>query len=207
MRPGRGWIIPAVLGLAACTTSPSETLLARHGDRNTVAAFTICHGFGCLRDTVVSLSGDEWGQVRSVFSGEPRDAAEERQRIRAAVAKFENLVGPKTETENDDPGAAIVALDTRGQMDCIDEAYNTSTYLGLLAQEGLLRFHIVGRPALRGRLINGWPHNTATVIETASGDGFAVDSWFHRNGQPPELVPLDIWLAGWSPEKSSAPIT
>jgi hypothetical protein len=195
------WVGPVVLATAACTTSPSETYLARYAATNTRALFTVCSGFGCAHDTAVHLAPDEWGEVRHIFAEVPADAAEERNRIRAAIARLETLVGAKAGTANDAPGAAIIALDTRGQMDCIDEAYNTSTYLRLLAEDGLLRFHSVGQPVLRGHLIDRWPHNTATIADTGTGSAYAVDSWFHGNGQAPEIVPLDMWLAGWSPER------
>lgn len=51
----------------------------------------------------------------------------------------------------------------------------------------------------RGFILLGWPHTTAVISETVSGRRFAVDSWFHDNGQPPEIVALDIWRWGWSP--------
>jgi hypothetical protein len=192
--------LSVALACAACSTSPSETYLARYQATNTRSSFRVCSDFGCARDTVVVLNEDEWSQVRAIFVPIAADAAEERERIRRAVATLETLVGPKAQTADDDPGAALFALNTRGQMDCIDEAYNTSTYLQLLAAEGLLRRHRVGQPVLRGHLIDRWPHNTATITETTSGEGYAVDSWFHGNGQPPEIVDLAMWRAGWSPE-------
>ena len=29
-------------------------------------------------------------------------------------------------------------------------------------------------------------------------------SWFHDNGQPAEVVTLETWVGGWSPEGSTA---
>jgi hypothetical protein len=188
------------LACAACSTSPSAGYLARYQNTNTRASFRVCSDFGCARDTVVVLSDAEWTQVRSIFAATPANAAEERDRIRIAVATLETLVGPKADTADDEPGAALFALNTHGQMDCIDEAYNTSTYLRLLADEGLLRWHKTGQPVLRGHLIDRWPHNTATIYESQSGESFAVDSWFHGNGQPPEIIGLAVWQGGWSPE-------
>ena len=187
--------------LSACSTSPSETYLARYGATNTPASFRVCSDFGCDRDTVVALNDGEWGQIRGLFSPAATDAAGERQQIRAAIAMFEKLVGPKTDTENDEAGAALFSFDPYGQMDCIDEAYNTSTYLRLLAMEGLLHWHAVGQPVMRGHLIDRWPHNTATITDISTSETFAVDSWFHANGVPPEIVALATWKAGWHPEQ------
>ncbi|MBV1875788.1 MAG: hypothetical protein KUG50_04095 [Cycloclasticus sp.] len=29
---------------------------------------------------------------------------------------------------------------------------------------------------------------------------FAVDSWFHKNGIEPEIIPIKLWYSGWQPE-------
>ena len=48
---------------------------------------------------------------------------------------------------------------------------------------------------------DGWPHTSAVIVETANGQAYAVDSWFHDNGQPAEVVPLEQWVAGWGPDE------
>ena len=86
-----------------------------------------------------------------------------------------------------------------GQLDCIDESTNTTTYLRLLDQAGLLRHHRVVERATRFGLFVGMPHSTAVIEELDSGNRFAVDSWFHDNGQPPHIVRLEDWRAGLDP--------
>mgnify|MGYP006950043666 CR=1 FL=1 len=54
-----------------------------------------------------------------------------------------------------------------------------------------------------GFIIFGWPHTTAVVEEVASGERWAVDSWFHDNGVAPEILELPRWKAGWSPDDFS----
>ena len=44
-----------------------------------------------------------------------------------------------------------------------------------------------------------FPHNTAVLLEKDSNRIFAVDAYFHANGQPPEIVPLAVWLDGYDP--------
>jgi hypothetical protein len=44
------------------------------------------------------------------------------------------------------------------------------------------------------------PHTTAVIEETASGDRYAVDSWFLDNGQPPYIARLEVWKAGGAPD-------
>lgn len=189
--------------LTSCGHSPAGSLQARYGEKNNISAFLVCSEYNCSTRQWVSLNEAEWRQVRSNFLPAPLNAAEERERIRSAVALIENLVGPKAGTDIDRAGAAIFTLDKRGQLDCIDEAYNTTTYLRLMGADGLIRFHEIGEPAKRGYILNRWPHNTATVIEHETGASYAVDSWFGANGSLPEVVTLQSWLDGWSPEASS----
>lgn len=202
---GRPWGKAAVsLGLAAllsaCAHSPSRELVADYGAANeTPARFGICASYGCRDMIITGLSGAEWAAVTAAF-GAPADPAEEREAIRRAIGEIERLVGPKTGTAFDAPGARIVNFDRRGQMDCIDEAFNTTTYLRFLERDGLLRHHHVDLPIRRGSFIDRWPHNTAIIIESASGAAYAVDSWFHGNGVPPEIVAAEVWLKGWSPD-------
>ncbi|MSP94591.1 MAG: hypothetical protein EXR00_04925 [Alphaproteobacteria bacterium] len=150
----------------------------------------------------VSLTGDEWSRVRALFASAPATAPEERETVRRAVALIETLVGPKAGTANDRPGADIVTTNREGLLDCIDEAFNTSTYLRFLAADQLLRWHDTGPSAQRGYIFNGWPHNTATLIERGSRSPYTVDSWFHANGELPETVPLQNWLDGWNPPQA-----
>jgi hypothetical protein len=64
-----------------------------------------------------------------------------------------------------------------------------------------MRHHRVDQRATRGWFILGWPHTTAVVSETGSDVQWAVDSWFLDNGEPPFILPLDVWRNGWEPEK------
>lgn len=190
----------ALLALSGRSGSPAEQLLeAVEGRPQSPDRFSVCKGYGCDELVLTSFSSREWARIKAVFADPVPDSASERRRIAEAVGEVERLVGPKTGTERDAPGAAIINFNRQGQMDCIDEAFNTTLYLRMMADAGLLRWHDVGEPARRGYVVDGWPHNTATVIERDTGRGWAVDSWFHGNGVPPEIVPLKAWLDGWSP--------
>lgn len=167
------------------------------------ARFTVCHGNTCARISEVHLSTAQWQQVRRIFNPPPPDAAAEREAIRRAIALIERLVGPQAGTSGD-LGMNVPGFGLPGQMDCIDEATNTTVYLRMLQDDGLLRFHTLGQRTTRGyfRLLPGPPHSTAVIRETASGARYAVDSWFLDNGQPPFIVPLAKWKAGWEPPQT-----
>ena len=178
--------------LSACG-SPGGRLYettSRKGD--TRDSFFICHGYGCSYRAKAQITDPEWDLLRTIFTPPPQDAAAERKRISRAIAMFESIVGRKTGTAGDRSGAAI--LGKAGQLDCVDETVNTMTYLSFLEQDGLLRFHDIGKAVIRGNVINDWPSNTATIVDRASGVTYTVDSYWHDNGEEPEIVLLAIWM-------------
>jgi hypothetical protein len=162
--------------------------------------FSVCHGGTCAIVSQARLDDAQWGHILEVFSAASRDAREERARIAEAIARFERIVGAMTDTA-DDRAENETGASWWSQMDCIDESTNSTTYLRMLAGAGLLRWHRVEARVTRGFFLFGWPHTTAVVSEAAGGAKWAVDSWFHGNGQLPEIVPLDQWKTGWRPAK------
>lgn len=162
--------------------------------------FSVCYGHTCSIVVTVSLPQAAWEQVRAVFlDAAVNDGPEsERARIAAAIALLERLVGQVTGTSRD-RGGDVRGFLKPGQMDCVDEATNSTTYLKMLAADGLLKSHQVEQPVKRGNIIFGMPHATALITDTASGEQWAVDSWYLDNGAPPYIVPYRIWKEGWGP--------
>lgn len=169
----------------------------------TPASFDMCHSGGCADVSHVALSPVEWQQVLASFQPLPQTAEQERQCIAQAVGVMETLVGAKTATSTDRAGTFGNAA-YPGQLDCNDEAINTSNYLKMLQQAGVLRFHTLIDIHRRGYFVRGWPHSTAAIQEQASGERYAVDSWFYDNGAPAQVVPMEIWKAGWKPADATA---
>ena len=165
----------------------------------TPARFSVCHDHTCAHVDEVRLTPADWRAVRATFAAPAPDAATERRQIAAAVARLEQLVAPQIGAENDRGGNLAGFTAGGSQLDCIDESTNTTTYLTLLARDRLLHWHSVEPRATRNFIIFGWPHTTAVIRENDSDARWAVDSWFHDNGQPPEIVPLAQWRDGWSP--------
>lgn len=209
MKPGATFAMSFILGLtlAACGGSPSMNLLKKqHSDLISPQEFGICKGYGCKIYIRTGLTAAEWRRIVDIFATPAEDAAEERLLIKRAIGLFERLVGPRTGTDADDPGSRILNFSPKDQMDCIDEAFNSTTYLYLLRKAGLVHYHILGKPLRRGYFFDRWPHNTATIHQAGSekkvgGAGhYVVDSWFHSNGREPEIIPARQWLRGWSPD-------
>ena len=157
--------------------------------------FEVCYDFGCRSRQEVSLSTTEWFSIRAIFRAD--NAMAEREDIKRAVARMEYLVGRYTPTYQDLGGnmplqdGSDPPVWLPGQLDCIDESINTSRYLELFAEEGLLRFHdAAGRTYRRSFLSQHW---AAQVREINTGRHFVVDSWFEDNGEPPVMVSSEVW--------------
>ena len=162
--------------------------------------FSVCHAHGCAELDQIGLSATEWKSLQQVFRRKTTSPERERALIALAIARFETLAGKRTGTWND-KGGDLKGLGQDGQMDCIDESINTTTYLRILQRAGLLHWHTVEDRSTRGWFVRGWPHTTAVIRDTRSGELYAVDSWFEDNGKPPYIVPLKQWKNGWEPGK------
>jgi hypothetical protein len=185
-----GWFLPLHAG---ADVFPRDDILTDP----TWNRYTVCYAHGCNSLGYVSLSEEQWGQVRDILLPLSDTAAEERQRIRAAIALMEKFSGIATGTLRDKGGTFNFGID--GQMDCIDESVNTSLYLTMFHRYGMLRHHRVVDRATRGWFLFGWPHTTAVIRENARNARWAVDSWFLDNGEPPFILPLEVWKRGWKP--------
>lgn len=150
----------------------------------------ICYNFECSRQKTVKLDAQQWQTILALFT--PASAAEERTVIRHAIAQMEVFAGALSGTSGD-LGGNVAGAGRPGQMDCIDESTNTTTYLTLLQQNGLLRWHQVQERAQRDKWIIDI-HWAAVISDTDSGQLCAVDSWFLDNGQPPYIQKLANWL-------------
>ena len=72
------------------------------------------------------------------------------------------------------------------QLDCVDEATNTTSYLLVLDRHGLIRHHTVERPLAKDSLTR-WTHWAAVISEKGSGERFAIDSGTGPNGENPTM--------------------
>jgi hypothetical protein len=168
---------------------PIATVLA---GEQVAPSFRVCFNYDCNRTREVRLSPGEWQVVVNQFRPAARSAAEERDMIRRAIAVLEHIAGTQTPTHRDRGGNAIPE-NNHGQMDCIDESTNTSSYLSRLEAHGLLRWHRVAERAYRAPY---WidVHWAGQIVEIATQDRYVVDSWFLDNGELPYVQALNDWL-------------
>ncbi|MCP3660935.1 MAG: hypothetical protein GY696_00325 [Gammaproteobacteria bacterium] len=163
-----------------------------------IPTLDICIDYHCDFTKSVHLEAHEWQKITKLFAGKKQTAEMERDIIKSAIANFETIVGTKSGTwkdmaKNSGEGSVL------GQLDCISESKNTTLYLNLLSQQGLIRQHQV-KPRERR---NPWffdTHWTAVIKDRNSDQSYAVDSWFLKNGEPPIILPLETWRSGWKPD-------
>ncbi|MEL7542295.1 MAG: hypothetical protein AAGJ70_00820 [Pseudomonadota bacterium] len=160
---------------------------------------TVCHGYGCQNQTRVRFSGGDIAKISKIMRKTKRKDSphEERRAVAYAVAWLETEIGRRVGTSNDRPGMDYAGSGDPGQLDCVDEATNTTSYLMLMAHNGLLKHHTVGTPFSKGNVLIGgvsqWPHWTAVLTEKEGGQRYAVDSWIHENGENPSVVKAEKW--------------
>jgi hypothetical protein len=123
-------------------------------------------------------------------------AADERRATATTLAWIERRVGDVVGTSADRPADDMAGNGDPTQMDCVDIATNMTSYLLILDRHKLLKHHGVGpvftKEDLR-RGFSGWPHYAAILVETKTGQQYAVDGWLLASGQPPEIVETQKW--------------
>ena len=197
------------LGLAGCAGgygAAHPNVMNNVGHTASWDEFGYCGGWGCSDRQTANFTADEWRQVEEVFAVPATSAEQERQQIAQSIGVIENIAGAKTGYDNDRGGTGA-GIFHRGQLDCYSEAANTSTFLHLLDNAGLIRFHTVSDPIMRGQAASKSfrpTHATAAITENESGTLIAMDSWFYDNGHAAVYVDADTWADGWGPDDGGA---
>lgn len=195
-------LLCSLLGFVSCCAFADMADINRiYRTTPTLNQIEVCHGGGCVQIGHVALTLEEWRQITRLYASPSQHAAEERARVAASIGVFETIVGRKIGTSTDKAGTFDNAK-YPGQLDCNDEAINSTTYLRLLKQSGYLLFHEIEDMRTRDFFFTGWPHTTAVMHDIKTGERFAVDSWFYDNGHAATIVPFDAWKDGYHPEDS-----
>ncbi len=194
----------SALALSACTyerDGPPEYHYQEFKSRAPTSGNTVfvCHAYGCQKQTPVKFSRNEIKKIAAIMRKTKRSNTphEERRAIAYAVGWIERHVGRKIGTSADRPGMEFAGSGDPTQQDCVDEATNTTSYMLVLENNGLLKHHTVGRPFSKGNVLVGgvanWPHWTGVLWEKSSKQKWAVDSWIYENGENPAVVEAEKW--------------
>ena len=168
---------------------------------------TVCHAHGCQKQESFTFSKADISDIAILMdyvrgSDTPH---EERRAIAHAIGWMERRVGPATGTAND--RASLEFMNASGQLDCVDEATNATSYLLVLQRNGLLRHHAVIRPFSKASFFQ-WPHMAAMIKVRQGGQVYAVDSGVGPNGTNPAITLASKWYInddGASPARAPVP--
>ena len=196
-----------LLPLMGCTHPGLATLDAHFAMFNVPApngnTVTVCHAYGCRQQTKFRFTDADMEQLAGIMAKwrtAADNADEERRGTAYAIGWMETRVGAVVGTSADRPGMDFEGNGDPTQQDCVDESTNTTSYLSVLANAGLLRHHSVGIPFAKDnylRGVAGWTHWTAILSETTTRQRWAVDSWIYANGENPAIVKAEDWyIAG-----------
>ena len=163
--------------------------------------FSVCFNHSCQTVETHSITRQEWQRFITPLETPGESAEQERDAVARAIAIMEEIVRPKI-GPGQDLGRNLRGFGKTGQMDCIDESTNTTTYLYLLEQAGYLKWHRLVDSSTRFGIFVGMPHTTAVIEDIKTDTRYAVDSWFFDNGMPPAIIKLSAWERGWDPGDS-----
>jgi hypothetical protein len=196
-------------GLTACTHDrygpPSQHFAEFHvapPDPQT-RAVEVCRAYTCAQKSTFYFSKKDIAELGAIMRKVKRSdtPAEERRGIAYAIARIEVKVGAKLGIK-DRAGMEYGGSGDPTQQDCVDEATNTTSYLLVLQESGLIKFHTVEIPFSKGDLLKAtlqgdpvkyWPHWTAVIKEKKTGQKWAVDSWIYVQGENPAVVKVEDW--------------
>lgn len=153
----------------------------------------ICADIGCETRLKTGIEASEANDIRALFKS-VTNAAQERTAISLALGKFELYVGRQEmiQTWDDRAGNSHLGkMVNSRQTDCFAESHNATTYLLVLAREGLLRFHSVGDISRRGMIFD--QHFAALIIDRQTQENLIVDTWFLANAYPAVILPYAKW--------------
>lgn len=193
--------VTAVLA-GACTHERDGPTLGHYDDFSVTRpegnVVYVCSAYGCKKQTRFRFTDADLAEIKAIMKKAAKDdsAVEERRAVAYAIGWMETRVGKQIGTDKDRPGMDFAASGDPTQQDCVDEATNTTSYMLVLQNNGLLKHHTVGTPFAKDQLwrgVAGWTHWTAVLKENDSPRKFAVDSWIYANGENPAIVDTEKW--------------
>jgi hypothetical protein len=165
--------------------------------RSGAVTLRVCYNWSCARTERMTFSADEMAGVVRQLEICPGDTLQQRlQRLRIGIWQMELLAAQHQPLLRNDQAINSTDRDLEGRTDCIDNASNSTNFLAILLELGVLDGWSLEPPSIRDRFSLATVHWTAVVVDRASGTPWSVDSWYRPHGHLPFVMPLDAWLAG-----------
>jgi hypothetical protein len=175
---------------------------------------TVCHAYTCKVQTPYTFSKSDIAEIKSVMARTKRadTPAEERRAIAYAIANIETKIGKKLGIK-DRAGMQFTASGDPEQLDCVDVATNTTSYLLVMQANGLIKYHTVEGTMSKENLAKGiaqlnpvkyWPHWSAVIKDKQSGQKYAVDRWPFDQGENPAVQKVEEWYIPDTPRAAPA---
>ncbi len=152
---------------------------------------TVCSGHGCTYAESFTFDYKFLGELKSHFNS-VKNASEERNVLKKVIALIEQNVGTATGTDKDRASLGVFGAGNRTQLDCVDEATNTTSYLLVLNRLGVIKYHDIKAPNWKGGLFK-WTHYAAVIEDKSTKVLWAIDSGVGDNGKPPLIVEYSKW--------------
>ena len=153
----------------------------------------ICFNWSCASRQHLAFTTADMREVAQQMALCPSNGLRHRlQRLRIGIWQMEALAQKYQPLLGNDEAINTRDQDRDGRMDCIDNASNTTTYLHVLRELGLLPGWSVASPQVRDPL-SMTVHWTAVAVDRERNGPWAVDAWFRPNGHLPFVLPLPDW--------------
>lgn len=181
------WCIAASLTAVSAPTRATDSAEVR-----------ICFDYACAHEAQARFDAETLNGLRALLE-QARSSADERALIAQAVGRLYAAAATQTPIWRDRGGNRQDNTDLAGAMDCLDHTANTTTFLKLMDQLRMLKYHVVREPVRRLRF---WvaEHWSAQIADRHSNEEFVVDSWFYDPGTPAVIMPVAAWSKWESPE-------
>jgi hypothetical protein len=158
-------------------------------------SMTVCYGFVCRRREILDFTAGDRSALTQIMAAGHASAAAERAAAQKAVIWFDRRMGPVIGTNKRVAKADFRYFDDKHNFDCWDTTRNTTSLLLVLQEWHLFKYHVVGDPHYRGNtLVLQTPHNTAVMVERATGVEWVVDLWPRGYLQPPDVMTVQRWV-------------
>jgi len=164
---------------------------------------TVCHAYTCKMQTPYTFRQKDIAEIAGIMNKVKRadTPQEERRAVAYAIAHIDVEVGNKLGIK-DRAGMQFSASGDPTQLDCVDVATNTTSYLLVMQANGLIKHHTVEMTMSKENLAKGmlqlnpvkyWPHWSAILQEKATGQKWAVDRWPFDQGENPAVQKVEDW--------------